>query len=89
MSERIVKRYLEKQLTSLEQEWTKEKEEEIVTLHNKFAEVIEQLKPHPSTLITVLKIIEHETIQNALEKIKSGKPAEEVLKQRATKKNPN
>jgi len=89
MNKKIIEKYLEKQLTTLEQEWTKEKEQEIVNLHNIIADIVEQQKPHPSTLITVLRIIEHETIQNAFEQIKSGKPAEEVLKQRATKKNPN
>lgn len=86
MSQKIVEKYLQKQIQTLEQEWTKEKEQEIVNLHNTIAEIIEQQKPHPSTLITVLRIIEHETIQDALKKIEQGQPAEEVLKQRVKTK---
>jgi hypothetical protein len=82
MSERILRRFLEKQLMTLEEEWAKDKEQEIVTLHNAIADVVKDLKPHPSTLLTVLRIIEHETISDALKKIESGQPPEEVLKQR-------
>ena len=86
MSQKIIERFLAKQVGTLEQEWTKEKEQEIITLHNAFADTIEQQKPHSSTLITVLRIIEHETLSDALQKIKTGKPAEEVLKQHVTKR---
>jgi len=86
-TERILQRYLAKHLETLEQEWTEEKEKEIVTLHNKFAEVIEQEKPHPTTTITVLRIIEHELITEAFKQMET-KPAEEVLKQRVKKTKP-
>jgi len=82
----VLKRFLDRQLTVLEDDWRKAKEEEIVTLHNEFSDVIARLKPHSSVTITVLRIIEHEVILDALRKIEEGKPAEEVLKGDAIKK---
>jgi len=82
----VIKKFLSRQLTILEDDWRKAKEEEIVTLHNEISDVINRLKPHSSVVITVLRIIEHEVILDALKKIEEGKPAEEVLKQDATKK---
>lgn len=82
MSKKIIEKYLQKQLEAFEEHWKKEKEQEIITLHNAIAQIIEEQKPHPSTLITVLRIIEHETIKDALTKIEQGTPPEQILKQK-------
>jgi len=69
---------IEKLLKKWEKEYKAEKAKEIEELHNAIGEVIQN---HPlPTILTALRLIEHELLAEKLKQLEAGKPVEEVMK---------
>lgn len=62
-----------------EEEYKREKANEIAELHNALVETIANHKPHLSTVLTALEIVRHELITEKLKQIEAGKPVAEAM----------
>lgn len=69
---------VEKLIKKWEKEYKADKAKEIEELHNAIGEVIAN---HPlPTILTTLRLIEHELLSSKIKQLEEGKPVEEVMK---------